>query len=106
MLIYKAEGAGKRALNVNPNGTSQICSGCGKRVPKGLSVRWHRCPYCGLELQRDHNSAKVIYARGIELLPAVGQTVVVRGGSGAPESEKRESVMRCESEKSLLPSHS
>ncbi|MCI0485035.1 MAG: transposase [Blastocatellia bacterium] len=106
MLVYKAEGAGKRALNVNPNGTSQICSGCGNRVPKGLSERWHRCPYCGLELQRDHNSAKVIYARGIELLPAVGQTEVARGGLGVPESEKRESVKGCEDDKSSLPSHS
>jgi putative transposase len=42
---------------VNPNGTSQNCSGCGTKVPKTLSDRLHACPECGLTLDRDHNAA-------------------------------------------------
>ena len=49
---YKVERCGGRVILVNPNGTSQICSRCGKDVPKDLSVRTHQCPYCGLVLQR------------------------------------------------------
>ena len=78
-LEYKAEYAGKLAKNVNPNNTSQICSGCSKKVPKGLSVRWHKCIYCGLELHRDHNSAINILARGIEILQAEGHSVSAPG---------------------------
>jgi len=79
-LEYKAEYAGKLAKNVNPNNTSQICSGCSKKVPKGLSVRWHKCIYCGIELHRDHNSAINILARGIEILQAEGHSVSAPGG--------------------------
>lgn len=53
----KAECAGKIVEFVNPKNTSQDCSGCGKTVPKDLSVRVHSCPCCGLELDRDHNAA-------------------------------------------------
>jgi len=50
---------------VNPAGTLQVCSGCGRSVPKTLSDRWHTCPHedCGLSLQRDHNSAREILNR-------------------------------------------
>jgi len=54
---YKAEWAGKRVELVNPTNTSQICSGCGQIVQKDLSERVHRCPFCGLTLDRDHNAA-------------------------------------------------
>jgi len=54
---YKAEWAGKRVALVNPTNTSQICSGCGQIVQKDLSERVHRCPFCGLTLDRDHNAA-------------------------------------------------
>ena len=37
--------------------TSEICSGCGKLVKKELSKRTHRCPFCSLVLNRDHNTA-------------------------------------------------
>jgi putative transposase len=79
-LEYKAEYAGKLAKNVNPHNTSQLCSACNKKVPKGLSVRWHKCIYCGLELNRDQNSALNILARGIELLQAEGLSVSAPGG--------------------------
>jgi putative transposase len=42
---------------VPPKWTSQDCSGCKRRVCKSLSVRTHRCPHCGLLLDRDHNAA-------------------------------------------------
>jgi|GEM_PF-162191 len=54
---YKAEWAGKRVELVNPFNTSQICSGCGQIVKKDLSKRVHRCSFCGLTLDRDHNAA-------------------------------------------------
>jgi IS605 OrfB family transposase len=48
------------AVAVPPQWTSQDCSGCGQRVRKSLSVRTHRCPHCGLVLDRDHNAARNI----------------------------------------------
>ena len=62
-LAYKAEEAGRLFEKVPPHGTSQMCSGCGGKVPKSLSVRTHRCPHCGLVLDRDHNAAINILRR-------------------------------------------
>ncbi len=66
ILTFKAAGAGKRLQGVEPAYTSQRCSGCGRVVSKGLSVRWHQCPYedCGVSLDRDHNAARNILALG------------------------------------------
>ncbi len=50
ILSVKAERAGLMAIAVNPNGTSQNCSRCGHKVPKGLADRWHHCPHCGLSI--------------------------------------------------------
>jgi putative transposase len=65
ILTHKAEEAGGVVVVVNPAGTSQVCSGCGRTVPKTLDDRWRTCPYedCGLSLQRDHNSAIAILHR-------------------------------------------
>jgi putative transposase len=63
---YKAEWAGKRVELVNPNGTSQICSGCSQVVQKDLSERVHSCPFCGLTLDRDHNAALNILRLGLQ----------------------------------------
>jgi putative transposase len=57
-LSFKAAYAGRSVVAVPPAYTSQMCSGCGVLVAKGLSVRWHRCPACGTSLHRDHNAAK------------------------------------------------
>lgn len=62
---YKAEGAGRGVVLVDPKNTTQICSGCGKMVPKDLSTRTHDCPHCGLNLNRDRNAALNILARGL-----------------------------------------
>ena len=64
----KAAEAGRTVVFVDPRGTSQMCSGCGTIVPKDLSVRWHDCPGCGLSLDRDHNAALNILARGLASL--------------------------------------
>jgi putative transposase len=62
MVFYKAESAGRKVIQVDPRGTSQICV-CGQRVPKTLADRWHDCPVCGLSASRDHVSARVILSR-------------------------------------------
>jgi putative transposase len=66
LTAYKAERRGGRVILVEPRGTSQECSGCGKVVEKALSVRTHSCLHCGLELDRDVNAARNILARGLE----------------------------------------
>ena len=71
ILNAKAACAGRRVIAVNPAYTSQICSGCGVVVKKGLSVRWHSCPDCGTSLHRDHNAAKNIERAGQALRGAV-----------------------------------
>jgi putative transposase len=62
---YKAANAGRRVARVNPRGTTQMCSSCHAMVPKDLSVRVHDCPHCGLKLNRDHNAALNVLARGL-----------------------------------------
>jgi putative transposase len=65
MLEYKAEEAGTRLIRVPPCGTSQTCSGCGFVVPKLLWERTHRCPACGLVIDRDTNAARNILRLGL-----------------------------------------
>ena len=66
LTAYKAERRGGRVILVDPRGTSQECSGCGKVVEKTLSERTHLCPFCGLQLDRDVNAARNILAKGLE----------------------------------------
>jgi putative transposase len=68
LLAYKAEEAGCQLVTVNPANTSQMCSGCGSIVEKGLHIRVHRCPVCGLELDRDVNAARNILRKAFETL--------------------------------------
>ena len=63
MLRYKAEKAGVRLIEVDPQHTTQDCSRCGTRVPKVLSTRRHDCPDCGLSIDRDLNAARNILNR-------------------------------------------
>ncbi len=63
LCASKAEEASGTVVKVAPHNTSQVCHRCGTLVPKDLSVRWHRCPACGEELDRDHNSALEILHR-------------------------------------------
>jgi len=57
---HYARAHGIVAVAVPPKWTSQDCSGCQRRVLKSLSVRTHRCPHCGLLMDRDHNAARNI----------------------------------------------
>ena len=79
-ITYKAEGAGKWIVPVNPNGTSQKCSGCGATVPKKLSERVHNCA-CGLTLGRDHNAARNVLALGMSAAGLSAQSIQRLGES-------------------------
>ena len=68
VLEYVASKLGKRAIKVDPRGTSQHCWECLNKVSKRLSERWHSCPKCGQELDRDYNSALLIQKIGLLLL--------------------------------------
>jgi putative transposase len=69
LLTDKAEKAGLLVIGVSAYNTSQLCSSCGIKVPKGLHERWHNCT-CGCSLDRDHNAAINIKNR------AAGQPVL------------------------------
>lgn len=60
ILSSKAARAGKKVIKVNPSGTSQYCYNCLSRVSKTIADRWHSCPTCGVEIDRDTCSAKLI----------------------------------------------
>lgn len=63
ILTDKAVEAGRSVIAIDARNTSQVCSGCGRLVPKPLSQRWHRCP-CGYEADRDINAARNLYRLG------------------------------------------
>jgi putative transposase len=65
ILPYKAAKAGRLVVKVNPAGTSQHCANCLNWVPKELKDRWHDCPECGAQMQRDLNSALLIQKVGL-----------------------------------------
>jgi putative transposase len=79
ILSIKAERAGCLTVAVNPKGTSQLCSGCGVKVPKILSQRWHSCA-CGVELSRDTNAA--INVKNLAVGHSVSKAHRVRRGAG------------------------
>lgn len=85
MLCYKAERAGCTVVEVEPRGTTQGCSNCGKEVHKELWDRIHKCE-CGLEIDRDYNSAINILKRALlserqEFTPAEIEPLLVRASS-------------------------
>jgi putative transposase len=80
-LTYMARLSEGVTAFVDPRGTSQVCSGCGVRVEKGLGERMHRCPVCGLVLDRDVNAARNILKRGLEI--GLGRAEYTPGGEVA-----------------------
>ncbi|MBU4266293.1 MAG: transposase [Candidatus Altiarchaeota archaeon] len=91
MLSYKAEGAGRTFVKVDPKNTTQMCSRCGQHVYKHIWVRRHNCPTCGLDLDRDHNAAINILNKALievgqglpELTPVEMRPLLQNFGSGA-----------------------
>jgi putative transposase len=61
----KAAKAGKVVELVDARYTSQKCFQCGIIVPKTLAERVHRCPNCGLEMDRDINASLNIRTLGL-----------------------------------------
>jgi putative transposase len=78
ILRYKAEEAGSQVVKVPPGRTSQTCSGCGVVVPKPLAERTHRCPDCGLILDRDVNAARNLLRLGLSRQASTWPTEGVR----------------------------
>ena len=72
-LQYKAEKAGKHLLKICPINTTQRCSSCGNIVQKDITMRTHKCPYCGFTIDRDGNAAMNIRAEGINVIRAGNQ---------------------------------
>jgi len=64
-LQYFGKVYGKTVIAVAPQYTSQNCSTCGNSVKKTLSTRTHVCS-CGTVLDRDHNAALNILAKGLK----------------------------------------
>ncbi|HEY4384264.1 MAG TPA: transposase [Ktedonobacteraceae bacterium] len=73
LCASKAEEVGCTVAKVLPHYSSQLCHACGALVPKDLSVRWHSCPDCGADLDRDENSAKIHLERYRQHRDATGQ---------------------------------
>lgn len=82
LLSYKVEETGGQMILVNPAYTSQACSGCGSLVEKDLSVRVHKCPHCGLTVDRDINAARNILYKAVNYKPLglSGQDVTYASG--------------------------
>jgi putative transposase len=78
-LQYFGKIYGKTVIAVAPQYTSQDCSNCGNLVKKTLSTRTHICG-CGAVLDRDHNAARNILAKGLKQaginLNTVGHTEI------------------------------
>ena len=77
-ISYKAVSAGKMVnWNINPKNTTQECSNCGhikkEKEQIDLSQRIYHCNVCGLILDRDINSAKVIEKRSMLKRATLGQ---------------------------------
>jgi putative transposase len=96
-LTYMARLSEGVTAFVDPRGTSQVCSGCGGRVEKGLGERMHRCPGCGLTIDRDVNAARNILKRGLEIglgraeyTPEGEETATQLSGAGQVASVNQE----------------
>jgi len=64
----KAIDAGSAVVLVDPRNTTKMCSRCGTLVDKQLSDRVHKCPQCGLVMDRDENAAINILRLGLQSL--------------------------------------
>lgn len=69
LLTYKAESAGCQIIKVNPRNTTKTCSRCGNIQDMPIWKRTYKCESesCGLDIDRDYNSAINIKNKGKEL---------------------------------------
>ena len=63
-LAYKAERAGGQVIRVKPRNTSNLCSVCQRLTPSRIGDAFS-CAHCGHTMDRDHNAALNILARGV-----------------------------------------
>jgi len=102
MLSYKAEGAGRTVVKVDPKNTSQICSRCDQYVYKPIWIREHSCPTCGLVMDRDHNAAINILNKALlevgsvrpELTPVEMRPLLHPMGGASPVAEAGSSFQK------------
>jgi putative transposase len=80
VLTHKVAKTGGEVKQVSPNYTSQICSACGRNVPKTLAARVHRCE-CGLVMDRDQNAALNILERAWPGTGHLGSNLASRRGA-------------------------
>jgi putative transposase len=87
-ITDKASSAGHDVILVDPRDTSQLCSSCGMKVPKDLSVRTHVCPYCRYVEDRDVNSCENMLERaglmGVEWIDPLSVLLSGEQNSRAP----------------------
>lgn len=79
LLLYKAEGAGREIIFVNPSYTSKKCSNCGHVVKDlKLSDRIFFCSVCGWKSDRDYNASLNILKSGLgeSVVPAEGRPLL------------------------------
>jgi putative transposase len=94
---------GVHLVKVNPNNTSQDCSGCGVKVRKDLSLRWHSCRNCYTELERDINASINLLKRAIADFKTVGVIVSACGGdSDSPLLKQEAKEMLTENQLTLF----
>jgi putative transposase len=72
ILAYVGKQRDVYVAEVNHRGTSQTCPNCRIEVSKELKDRWHSCPECGYQADRDVASAQEICNRGYEQLSTQG----------------------------------
>lgn len=66
---YKARRAGKLMVNVPPHHSSQACAQCGHTSPDNRKTQSEFvCTACGQVANADLNAARVIQARGVDLI--------------------------------------
>ncbi|AFS79985.1 transposase [Candidatus Nitrosopumilus koreensis AR1] len=67
MFLQKLEYKCKLLVEVSSQNTTIDCSRCGNKVPKGLTVRIHRCGKCNLVIDRDYNASINILQKGLKI---------------------------------------
>ncbi len=65
MVAYKCVRYGKDLHVIDEHDTTKMCHACKRKQDMPLWKRVYRCPNCGLEMDRDENSAINIYQRFI-----------------------------------------